>query len=162
MTNPAETFRVERSVHVDAAPAAISPLIEDFRRWTAWSPYEKLDPNQQRSYGGAARGVGAVYAWAGKKSGAGRMEIRGVEPNLITIKLDFSKPMKASNTALFLLEPDGAGTRVTWAMEGPKTLMSKVMGLFLSMDSLVGKDFEQGLADLKAAAERAPAEPAHA
>ena len=156
MTAAAETFRVERSIRVDAAPAAIAPLIEDFHRWTAWSPYEKLDPNQQRSYGGAERGVGAVYEWAGKKSGDGRMEIRAVEPGRITIKLDFSKPMKASNTALFLFEPDGAGTRVTWAMEGPKTLMSKVMGLFLSMDSLVGKDFEKGLADLKTAAERAP------
>ena len=157
MTTPADKFRVERSIHVDVAPAEIAPMIEDFHRWSAWSPYEKLDPAMQRSYGGAERGVGAVYEWTGKKAGAGRMEIKAVQPALITIQLDFTKPMKASNTAFFVLEPDGAGTRVTWAMEGPRTLMTKVMGLFMSMDSLVGKDFEKGLADLKDLAERAPA-----
>jgi hypothetical protein len=157
MTTSADRFRVERSIHVDAPPAEIAPMIEDFHRWSAWSPYEKLDPAMQRSYGGAERGVGAVYEWTGKKAGAGRMEIKAVQPALITIQLDFTKPMKASNTAFFVLEPDGAGTRVTWAMEGPRTLMTKVMGLFMSMDSLVGKDFEKGLADLKDLAERAPA-----
>ena len=154
MTSSQDTFRVERSIQVDAPPAEIAPLILDFRRWMDWSPWDKNYPETQRVYAGAAPGVGAVYEWSGKKAGAGRMEIKRVEPDRITIQLDFTRPMKASNTAEFTLAPDGAGTRVTWAMFGPKTLMSKVMSVFFSMDSVVGKDFEQGLADMKAAAER--------
>jgi hypothetical protein len=151
-----DTFRVERSIQVDAAPADIAPLIEDFHRWTAWSPWEKLDPEMQRTYGGAEHGVGAVYEWTGKKAGAGRMEVTDVRPDRIAIQLDFLKPMRASNTALFDLTPDGGGTRVTWAMEGKQTLMTKLMHAVFSMDKLVGKDFEKGLADLKRQAERSP------
>ncbi|HZZ88731.1 MAG TPA: SRPBCC family protein [Caulobacteraceae bacterium] len=151
-----DTFRVERSIHVDAAPSEIAPLILDFHRWMDWSPWDKTYPETQRAYSGAASGVGAVYDWSGKKAGAGRMEIRGVAPERITIQLDFARPFKASNTAEFSLAPEGGGTRVTWAMFGPKTMISKVMGLFFSMDAMVGKDFEKGLADLKAQAERAP------
>jgi carbon monoxide dehydrogenase subunit G len=158
MTDSADTFRVERSIHIDAAPAEIAPLIADFRRWMDWSPWDKSYPETQRVYSGAASGVGAVYDWAGKKAGAGRMEIRRVEPDRITIQLDFTRPMKASNTAEFSLVPDGGGTRVTWTMFGPKTLLSRMMSAFFSMDSVVGKDFEKGLADLKAQAERARAE----
>jgi hypothetical protein len=152
----AETFRVERSAHVAAAPAEIAPLIEDFRRWAAWSPFDKADPNAARTYGGAPMGVGATYAWTGKKAGAGRMEITEVRPDRIEVGLEFLKPFKACNTAEFLLQPEGDGTRVTWAMYGPKTLISKVMGLFVSTDQFVGKEFEKGLADLKTLAERAP------
>jgi carbon monoxide dehydrogenase subunit G len=157
MTGATDTFRVERSTRVDAPPADIAPLILDFRRWMDWSPWDKSYPETQRVYGGAPSGVGAVYDWAGKKAGSGRMEIRRVEPERITIQLDFTRPMKASNIAEFSLTPEDGGTRVTWAMFGPKTMISKVMGLFFSMDAVVGKDFEKGLADLKAAAEHAPA-----
>lgn len=158
MTTSADTFRVERSIYIDAVPAEIAPLIEDFHRWTAWSPYEKLDPAMQRGYAGADHGVGAVYTWTGKKAGAGRMEVKDVRPERITIQLDFTRPMKASNTALFEFAPDGEGTRVTWAMEGRETLMTKLMHRLINMDRMLGKDFERGLADLKAQAERAPAQ----
>ena len=158
MTSSQATFRVERSIRVDAPPTEVAPLILDFRRWMDWSPWDKSYPETQRVYAGAVSGVGAVYEWSGKKAGAGRMEIKRVEPERITIQLDFTKPMKASNTAEFTLVAEGGGTQVTWAMTGPQTLMSKVMGVFFSMDSIVGKDFENGLADMKAAAEQAPAD----
>jgi uncharacterized protein YndB with AHSA1/START domain len=151
----ADTFRLERSIIVDAPPAAIFRHIEDFRAWADWSPYEKMDPNLAKTYSGPARGVGAAYAWVGKKAGSGRMEIvQSSPPWKVVIKLDFSRPMTAHNTAEFTFEPQGAGTKVTWAMSGPNTLMSKVMGLFFTMDKLVGPQFEEGLANLKRLAER--------
>jgi carbon monoxide dehydrogenase subunit G len=150
-----DTFRVERSIVIDAPAPAIFPHIDDFRAWAAWSPYEKLDANLGRTYSGPARGKGAAYAWVGKKAGSGRMEIvRSEAPSKIVIQLDFSKPMTAHNTAEFTLEPQGSGTKVTWAMFGPNTLMSKVMGLFFSMDKLVGPQFDEGLASLKGLAEQ--------
>jgi hypothetical protein len=149
------SFRIARSARIAAAPDKIYPLINDFHRWTAWSPYENLDPNLKRTYGGAASGVGSTYAWEGNsKAGAGRMEImEAAVPSKVTIKLEFSKPFVAHNTAEFTLVPDGAATTVTWAMLGSRPLMMKVMGLFFNMDNMIGKDFETGLNSLRTATE---------
>lgn len=147
-------FRIARSAAIKAPADKIYPLIADFHVWTAWSPYEKLDPEMRKTYEGALSGKGAVYRWEGKKAGAGQMEITdAVTPSRVTIKLDFSKPFVAHNIAEFTLEPMGDTTTVTWAMTGRRPFMMKVMGIFMNMDKLVGKDFEAGLATLKAATE---------
>ena len=149
-----DRFSVQRSTTIAAPPEKIHPWIDDFRRWGEWSPWEKMDPGMARTFSGAERGPGAAYAWEGKKVGAGRMEIRESTPRRVAIQLDFLKPWEAHNTAEFTLDPQGAGTRVTWAMHGASPFISKVMGMFIDMDRMIGKDFETGLANLKAAAER--------
>ena len=147
-------FRFERSTTIHAAPGKILPLISDFHKWTQWSPWENIPNDElQRSYSGAPEGVGAIYEWTGKKSGSGRMEMLSTSPSLARLKLNFIKPFKAENTTDFIAEPAGAATKLTWAMYGPKPYMSKLMTLFVSMDKMIGKDFEKGLANLKAAAE---------
>ena len=150
-----DRFRIERSTTITAPAESIFPLIADFHRWRSWSPYEDRDPAMHRTYNGAPQGQGAIYAWDGNKQiGSGRMEILEATPSSrITIKLDFFKPFKASNTAEFSFEPGTAGTRVIWAMHGTSPFMSKLMGLVFNMDKLVGKDFEVGLQKLKALAE---------
>lgn len=150
-----DTFRVERSIRVGAAPTKVFAHIDDFHRWVSWSPWEKIDPDMKRSYGETTAGKGATYAWEGnKKVGSGRMEIVDSSPtSKVVIKLDFLVPFEAHNTTEFTIVPDGDGTNVTWAMYGPSLFMNKVMSVFVSMDSLVGKDFEAGLSNLKAAAE---------
>jgi uncharacterized protein YndB with AHSA1/START domain len=151
-----DTFRITRAITVNAPPEKIFPLIADFRAWSAWSPWEKRDPALKRSYGGSASGKGAVYEWEGNsKVGKGRMEIIDAPPpSRLAIKLDFLKPFEAHNTAEFTLTPRENTTDVTWAMHGPNLFIGKVMSLFVSMDRMVGKDFETGLANLKAEAER--------
>lgn len=151
-----DAFRVERSVSIKAGPDKIFPYLDDFNRWAAWSPWEKLDPSMKRSFSGAASGKGAAYAWEGNsKVGAGRMEITdATAPTKLLIKLDFIRPFEGHNTAEYTLEPAGDTTKVTWAMFGPAPYISKLMGVFVSMDSMIGKDFEAGLANLKAAAEK--------
>jgi hypothetical protein len=149
-----DTFHVQRSTTVQAPPEAIQPRVADFRRWTEWSPYEGLDPNLERTYGGAPNGPGATYAWSGNgKAGEGRMEILAATPARVTVDLRFTRPFKAHNTSEFAFEPRGAATVVTWSMHGPMPVINRVICLFISMDALVGKDFERGLASLKAAAE---------
>ena len=152
-TRPAR-FRIERSLVIDAAPEAIFPLIDDLRNWTRWSPWEGLDPNLERSYSGSASGPGASYAWKGTpKVGSGSMTIRETIPGRrISMDLEFLKPFKASNTTLFTLTPGQTGTVVTWVMEGRNGFVFKAFGLFMKMDTLVGKDFEKGLASLAKAA----------
>lgn len=151
-----DTFRIERSATIRATPDKIYPFLEDFRRWPAWSPYENKDPAMKRTFGGATSGKGATYAWEGNKDiGAGSMEIAdATPPERLTLKLDFTRPFVAHNLVDFTLTPAGDGTRVTWAMHGPNTYVGKVMQIFFSMDTMVGKDFEAGLASLKAAAEK--------
>jgi carbon monoxide dehydrogenase subunit G len=151
-----DSFRVERVTSIKAPPEKVFALINDFHNWTQWSPWENIDPNLKRTYSGAASGPGTAYAWEGNnKVGQGRMEIMdSLPPAKITIKLDFLKPFEAHNTAEFTLEGKGDSTNVTWAMHGPSPYMTKVIGVFMSMDKMVGKDFETGLANLKAAAEK--------
>jgi hypothetical protein len=147
-------FRVERSLVINAQAGAILDLIVDFHQWSRWSLYDHLDPEMRRTFEGAARGVGAVYGWSGNsKAGAGRMEILEVTPSQVVIQLDLLKPFEAHNRALFILAPQGDGQRLTWAMEGPAPFISRLMGLVFNMDRLVGRDFETGLASLKAVAE---------
>jgi carbon monoxide dehydrogenase subunit G len=149
-------LRVERSTAINAPSAKIFPLINEFRQWGLWSPYEHRDPQLKRTYSGAASGVGSVYEWEGNSSvGQGRMEIlQSSPPGKIVIKLDFIKPFEGHNTAEFTLAPQGNGTQVTWLMHGPANLMSKVMGLFMNFDRMIGKDFEAGLETMKTVAER--------
>ncbi|MCV3211788.1 SRPBCC family protein [Mesorhizobium sp. YC-39] len=151
-----DNFTVSRSASIKAPPEAIFPLINDFKRWTVWSPYEKLDPDMKRTLSGADSGKGAAYAWEGNgKAGAGRMEItKSVPSSLVALKLDFEKPFKANNTVDFTLVPAGNNTAVTWAMHGRYPFIAKLMGIFINMDRMVGKDFETGLANLKSAAEK--------
>ena len=155
-TTKPDNFRVERSTTIKAAPERVFALINDFQRWTSWSPYEKKDPGMKRTYSGAASGTGAIYEWDGDKNvGKGRMEITEATPSSrIVIKLDFLAPFEAHNTAEFTLQAQGDSTQVTWAMYGPANFISKLMSVFFSMDKMVGDDFAIGLANLKAAAEQ--------
>jgi hypothetical protein len=150
------TFRVERSAQISAPPDKILLLVNDFHQWGAWSPYEKLDPTMKRTYAGAGAGKGAVYEWEGNgKAGQGRMEIIDAAPTKTAIQLDFIKPFRAHNIAAFTARQQGDATRVTWSMEGPAPFMHKLVGLFLNMDKMIGADFETGLGNLKALAEKA-------
>jgi hypothetical protein len=150
--------RIERARSIPATPAAIQAQLVDFHRWRAWSPWERLDPNLNRAYSGAASGVGAGYAWQGNnKAGEGRMTIVAVEPTRVEVKLEFIKPFAATNTTIFALAPDGAATTVTWTMLGRSSFGMKIFGVLFNLDKLVGRDFERGLAQLAEACAAPPA-----
>jgi hypothetical protein len=148
-------FRVTRSTTIDAPPSVVFPLVDDFHKWRGWSPWEKMDPELKRTYEGAPSGEGAVYSWVGNKQvGEGRMTIVESRPDeLVRIKLEFFKPFRATNEGTFAFEPTSGQTRVTWSMTGCCNCMFKIMGLFMSMDKMVGKNFEDGLAAMKQLAE---------
>lgn len=151
-----DTFRLQRSITINAPPEKIFPFINDFKSWLVWSPWETIDPALKRTYSGAVNGRGSVYEWSGNnKVGQGRMEIvESVSSSRITIKLDFITPFEAHNTAEFTLDDLGGSTNVTWAMFGPQPFMSKVMSIFCMMERMVGPQFEAGLASLKKATEQ--------
>jgi uncharacterized protein YndB with AHSA1/START domain len=147
---------VQRAISIKAPPERIFSLISDFHQWVAWSPYERKDPAMKRSYSGAERGKGAAYAWDGDKNvGSGRMEIlEASAPQKVVIKLDFFTPFEGHNTAEFTTLPQGDGTHVTWLMHGPVRFMTRLIQVFINLDSMIGKDFEAGLANMKTITEK--------
>ena len=151
-----DSFRVERATEIAASPQTVFGLVNDFHRWSVWSPWEPLDPTMRKVYSGAQSGPGAVYEWEGNnKVGKGRMEILDATAGAtVNVKLDFLRPFEAHNTAEFTMQAAGAGTAVRWAMYGRQPFTLKVMSVFASMDKMVGKDFEKGLANLKRVAEK--------
>jgi uncharacterized protein YndB with AHSA1/START domain len=151
-------FVVERSVLIKAPPERVFALISDFHAWDDWSPWAHLDPAMKKTLSGAASGTGAIYEWSGNKTvGQGRMEITGsTTPSAVQIKLDFLEPFESHNVARFTLQPQGDATALRWSMEGPSPYISRLMGVFVSMDDMVGKDFVAGLAQIKAIAEKSP------
>jgi uncharacterized protein YndB with AHSA1/START domain len=155
------TFRVQRSVTIDAAPAKIFPLIDDFHNWSGWAPQDKEDPSMKRIYSGPAFGTGAVSDWDSTgNAGRGRMSIiESAPPTRVVVKVDFVKPFTAHNLNEFILAPilePGPATKVTWTMQGSNLYVMKLMSTFVNMDRVMGKHFETGLNNLKKAAESRP------
>ena len=150
-----DIFVVQRSTLINAPAEKVFLLINDYKNWGSWSPYEKIDPAMKRSFSGAPSGKGSVYEWTGDKDiGHGRMEITDTaQPSRVTIKLDFFSPFEAHNIAEFTMKPEGSATKVTWVMRGPLPYMAKVMHTVFSMDKMVGGQFAEGLANMKAVAE---------
>ena len=150
-----DNFRLSRSTTIAAPPDKVFALINDLRRFNEWNPFAKLDPQNAITYDAVTAGVGGAYNWQGEKSGAGRMQItESVPAQRVTAKLDFTKPFEAHNQVDFTVQPQGNGSTVTWAMHGPMPYLNRLMTVFFDMDRTVGKDFEAGLANLKALAEK--------
>lgn len=151
-----DDFRIQRSATVKAPPERIYPLIADLRAWGPWSPWEKKDPAMKRTFTGPESGVGAAYAWDGDKNvGSGKMTILDTNaPAKVVIKLEFLTPFEATHTAEFTLQPQGESTTINWAMYGKNNFLSKLIGVFMDMEKMVGPDFESGLAGIKALVEK--------
>jgi uncharacterized protein YndB with AHSA1/START domain len=153
-TRRPDTFRVRRSTTIDAPAGSIFPLISDLRAHESWSPFDKPDEATNKVYSGSRTGQGSVYEWDGK-AGTGRIAItESSTPSRIVMQLDMIKPCTGSNVVMFTLQPKGESTEVSWVIEGSMTLLSKVMDVVIGIDRMCGKQFEVGLASLKAIVER--------
>jgi carbon monoxide dehydrogenase subunit G len=151
------TYKVARSADIAAPPADVFGLINDFHKWDAWSPWAKIDPAMKTSFSGAPAGPGASYYWVGNDDvGEGRMTITDSQPpQHVRINLEFLKPFASNAVTDFTVTPSGAGSRVEWGMTGESNFMSKGFGLVMGgMDKMIGPDFEKGLAQMKALAEK--------
>lgn len=154
-TTRPDTFSLQRSQLIQAPPEKLHGLINDMRAFNTWNPYNRKDPAMQGSYSGPAAGPGARYVFKGNKDvGEGSLEITTSAPNKVTMRLDMTAPMQASNAITFTLLPRAGGTEVTWGMEGNCPYIAKLMGVIFDMDAMIGRDFEAGLASLKAVAEK--------
>ncbi len=145
-----DEYVVERSAAINAPSEAVFERVNDFHKWDAWSPWAKLDPEMKVTYSGPPAGVGASYSWVGNDQvGEGKMTILESHPaKHVKIDLEFIKPFQSRSLTDFTFVGDGAKTNVTWKMKGQHNVISKAMCLFVTMDSMIGPDFEKGLANL--------------
>jgi uncharacterized protein YndB with AHSA1/START domain len=150
-----DLFHVERAIDIKAPPEKIFGLINDFRQWDAWTPYNK-DPAMKRTYSANTIGKGAHYAWEGNKDvGQGEITITDTTPpKEIEMELHMIKPFEGRNHVVFSIEAAGDSTKVTWSLEDQHTYFLKLLSIFLNLDKMIGSDFETGLAKLKAVAEK--------
>ena len=155
-TTKPNSFALDRETNINAPREKVFAMLNDFHQWGRWSPWKKLDPGMKRTLSGSPSGVGSIYEWSGNSdAGAGVMQIVNSTPaSHVEIKLDFTKPLESHNIIEFALDSTAAGTHVKWNMHGPNPFISKIMTVFVSMDKLVGPDFERGLATLKSEAEK--------
>lgn len=150
------TLRVQRSATIEAPPAKLHALINDMRSFNTWNPYNRKDPSMRGEYKGPQAGPGAEFHFAGNQDvGRGSISIVDATPSKVTMKLDMLEPFEGHNTVEFMLAPRGEATEVTWSMHGPSPYLARFVGLFMNMDKMIGRDFEAGLANLKARAEAA-------
>ena len=150
-----DSFRIQRSATIAAPPDKVFALLNDLRQFNTWNPFAKMEPTVIITYDATSAGVGGAYNWQGEKTGVGRMQItESVPAQRVSAKLDFTKPFEAHNQVDFTVQPQGNGSTVTWAMHGPMPYLNRLMTIFFDMDKTVGKDFETGLANLKALAEK--------
>jgi len=150
-----DEFKVSRSAKISAPPEQVFPHVNDLHAWEAWSPWAKLDPSAKNTFDGPATGGGSSMAWAGNnKVGTGKMTITESRPGeFVRFRLDFQKPMKATNSAEFTFRPEGGQTVVVWSMAGQNSFMGKMFGLLMNCEKMCGGQFEKGLATLKTVAE---------
>jgi len=148
-------FSITRSLAVNAPAPIVFEQINDFRNWNNWSPWAKLDPNATFTYGGSDKGVGSEFSWAGNKEvGEGKMTIVESKPHeLVSIQLDFLKPMESTAKSEFTLAPNNTQTTITWTMSGKNNFMGRLLCTFMNADKVVGGQFEKGLASIKAIVE---------
>jgi hypothetical protein len=150
-----DTYTVTRSKVVPGPSGVAFAQVADFHNWGAWSPWEKMDPAMKKTFEGTPGAAGSTYAWDGEKAGAGKMTlVEAKAGEQIKIRLDFTKPMESPNNEIvFGFKPSGNGTNVTWTMNGTNGFMGKMFGVFMDMDSMLGKDFEGGLNGLTTVAD---------
>jgi hypothetical protein len=148
-------YRVSRSITIAAPAPVVFAQVNDFHRWSAWSPWEKLDPAMKRTYAGPPAGAGATYSWVGNREvGEGRMTIAESHPSdRIRVDLEFVKPFAGTSVAEFSFRPEGDRTVVTWSMTGDKNFIAKAIHLVMNMDRMIGDQFDKGLAAMKTVAE---------
>jgi uncharacterized protein YndB with AHSA1/START domain len=147
-------FDVRRTVHVNAPPERVYDLVVDTRRWKDWSVWTRRDPDMRIAYAGPPFGMGAKWTWESKSEGKGSMEFTRVAPNRrVEYKLNFPDFNMVSTGALSM-EPADNGTDVTWTLGGDTGSNPLKHYFSFVMDRMVGPDFEQGLANLKALAEK--------
>lgn len=148
-------YEYSREVVIAASPERIFPFINNSVKSHAWMPWKEKDLKMQVTFAGPVEGVGSKSLWTSEgEMGKGESEV--IESNLnksVKMKLTYFEPMSMTQTADLTLSPAPAGTLVKWSISGENNFMGRVFSVFVSMDSMIGKEFEKGLNNLKSLAE---------
>lgn len=147
-----KNYRVSREIKIDRPLSEVFDYLRSLKKMDEWSPWAKKDPNMKKTFTGTDGEVGAISAWIGNKDvGEGEQEIKAmVEGKRIDSELRFLKPWKSTSDAFLEFEElSSAQTKVTWGFSGKNNFPMNIIAMFMSMDKMIGKDFEEGLSNIK-------------
>ncbi|MGH6866394.1 MAG: SRPBCC family protein [Methyloceanibacter sp.] len=149
-------FHVEKTATIDAVPAAVFAEVNDLKKWDAWSPWAKLDPDAKVSFEGPSVGEGATMAWVGNdKVGAGKMTVTESRPDdLVKLRVDFKEPFEGSSMSQFAFKSSGNQTAVTWTMTDDHNFLEKAFCLVMNGKKMIGNDMDKGLVQMKSVVEQ--------
>ena len=149
------TNQIEVTTEIDAHPATVFALVNDFRRFSIWSPWVRTDPNARFLYSGPNRGKNATMTWDGAIIGSGNQIITESVPyERVEIAMSPGEPGAAE--AWFHLQPGVGTTIVVWGFKANYGF--NIVGRYFAsmLGGVVARDYTEGLASLKELAESLP------
>jgi hypothetical protein len=148
-------YHLERSTYIHAPATLIFEQVNTLKNWEKWSPWEKMDPQMEKSYNNISAGILASYSWKGKKTGEGKMTIiKSVPGELVESQLDFGKNGLATSGHRF--EQTGDSVKVTWYFDSDNGNNPIAKYMTAIMGGMMKGVFEDGLKDLKNLCENMP------
>ncbi len=150
-------YSVERSITIDSPKELVFNHIKYWRNWRNWSPWTANDPKMQVTIEGKDGEEGSIYKWIGdpKITGKGEMTNTGVKDyEELSYHLHFMEPWESESDGYVRVADADGGTKVSWGFYGETPIPWNIVMLFVSMDKMVGKDFEQGLVLMKELCEK--------
>lgn len=151
-------YKLERTIVIQAPKDTVFNYIKHLKNQNEYSVWNKMDPKIKNKYTGIDGTVGFVSAWESevKNVGTGSQTItKIVEGESMISKLKFEKPFKAeNNTEISAIALDNLNTKVTWAFSGSYRYPMNIMKLVFNLEKMIGKDFEDGLENLKVILEK--------
>jgi len=152
-----KAYTLSRSIIIDRPIEEVFQYLKLIKNQNEWSPWKKKDPNMTQEFVGEDGKVGFISKWIGNNDvGEGEQEIMTIiENESIETQLRFFKPWKSQSIGTLLVDKvEDVKTMVTWGFSGKNPIPFNIFMLFYNMDKTVGKDFEEGLNDLKQVLEK--------
>lgn len=146
----AKPYAVVRATTIQASPRRVREHLEDLGGWRRWSPWPPLHETTHVRYAGLDSGLGARMEWDDDpRVGSGHLELVESRDTMVILDMDSERPRSSGNVMVFLMDPTGEGTRLTWTMHGEVEGIRKVLALIWPMGKAVGPGFTRGLGRLR-------------
>lgn len=152
-------YQVERSIDITKPASDVFAYIRMLKNQDQYSVWAKKDPNMKRIFTGQDGSVGFISRWESLDSevGTGEQEIKMVNADTLEMEteLRFLEPMEATERSYMKVSSlDQKKSKVIWGFDGSVPYPSNLICLFMDFQELIGKDFEEGLSNLKVVLEK--------
>ncbi len=146
-----KSYDASRSAVISATPDQLWPYVSSLQKNAEWTPWAKRDTTMTVEFSGTEGTVGSMSKWGKNDKTQGEQTVTKLEPNkYVETELKFYMPWgEGISTGYIHLRDTTGGTYMTWGMKGENDFVSKIFASVMNFDKAIGKDFEEGLANLQ-------------